>query len=85
VSPIAADPCDYTSTACTHDIHSECRRTCKWCEAPCGCECHVEGTMTNLIAGSSLGTPGSERRRAGVPKAMVEELMRRLKEGEGDD
>jgi hypothetical protein len=84
MSPIAADPCDYHSTACTHGIHSACRRTCKWCEAPCRCECHVEGTLTNLLARSSLGTPEGERRRAGVPKEITDDVMRRLMEDDDD-
>jgi hypothetical protein len=31
---------EYTSTACMHDEHRVCRRTCKFCSALCGCPCH---------------------------------------------
>jgi hypothetical protein len=31
----------YTSTACWHQLHLECRKTCKWCIAPCLCPCHA--------------------------------------------
>ena len=30
----------YTSTACLHGQHDECRRTCKFCAASCRCSCH---------------------------------------------
>jgi hypothetical protein len=30
----------YFSTACYHDLHSECRHACKFCDAPCRCLCH---------------------------------------------
>lgn len=30
----------YTSTACQHDRHGECRLQCKFCEVPCDCFCH---------------------------------------------
>jgi hypothetical protein len=30
----------YTSTACTHGEHRECRRFCKFCGARCRCACH---------------------------------------------
>lgn len=31
---------DYRSTACGHLTHTECRLTCKFCGAPCQCDCH---------------------------------------------
>jgi hypothetical protein len=31
---------DYLSTACWHRLHSQCRKTCKFCGRPCQCECH---------------------------------------------
>lgn len=31
----------YLSTACYHGKHTSCRLTCKYCEAPCICECHT--------------------------------------------
>lgn len=31
----------YLSTACTHGLHVRCRMTCKFCEAPCRCQCHT--------------------------------------------
>ncbi len=30
----------YLSTACQHDEHGLCRRTCKYCSAKCRCDCH---------------------------------------------
>jgi hypothetical protein len=32
----------YVSTACQHERHGECRLTCKFCPAVCGCACHAE-------------------------------------------
>jgi len=32
----------YVSTACLHEEHGRCRRTCKFCAAPCQCECHAD-------------------------------------------
>lgn len=32
----------YLSTACLHGRHDDCRLTCKWCPAPCLCDCHIE-------------------------------------------
>jgi hypothetical protein len=31
----------YTSTACMHGLHARCRLSCKFCGAPCMCECHA--------------------------------------------
>lgn len=33
----------YTSTACQHELHENCRRVCKYCEKPnqCVCACHT--------------------------------------------
>lgn len=31
---------DYVSTACRHDIHGQCRQTCKFCDRSCRCACH---------------------------------------------
>lgn len=30
---------DYISTACHHELHDKCRRSCKFCAAMCGCAC----------------------------------------------
>lgn len=40
VPALAHDDHDYLSTACEHQRHDECRRTCKFCANPCGCWCH---------------------------------------------
>lgn len=32
----------YTSTACWHELHNQCRKTCKFCEKPCLCDCHED-------------------------------------------
>lgn len=37
-----ADREHYTSTACHHESHTECRKTCKFCSSPCKCPCHVK-------------------------------------------
>lgn len=31
----------YRSTACFHTECSDCRKTCKFCDAPCECSCHL--------------------------------------------
>lgn len=36
-------PDHYLSTYCYHDLHSDCRLTCKTCGKACLCECHEEG------------------------------------------
>lgn len=36
----------YLSTACWHDLHTECRLTCKYCELPCFCHCHPDTSTT---------------------------------------
>jgi hypothetical protein len=33
----------YCSTACHHELHDQCRRTCKFCAETCRCECHDGG------------------------------------------
>jgi hypothetical protein len=30
----------YLSTACLHEVHSQCRKRCKFCDARCRCSCH---------------------------------------------
>lgn len=30
----------YVSTFCIHDLHTECRLTCKTCKSQCLCVCH---------------------------------------------
>lgn len=35
----------YVSTYCVHDLHQDCRLSCKHCEAPCLCPCHKAGGM----------------------------------------
>jgi len=37
-------PHDYLSTSCLHGLHERCAEKgarCKFCAAPCRCECHV--------------------------------------------
>lgn len=36
-------PHDYTSTACQHKLHGDCRKTCKFCGVACACTCHTLG------------------------------------------
>ena len=33
----------YVSTYCVHDLHADCRKTCKHCGAACLCQCHDRG------------------------------------------
>lgn len=35
-------PHQYQSTACQHSLHEQCRKTCKTCEIPCSCRCHLQ-------------------------------------------
>lgn len=40
----------YTSTACQHDLHDQCRRTCKYCPEDdpgryCRCSCHFTSNV----------------------------------------
>lgn len=39
----------YTSTACYHDIHKRCRRTCKFCDYECQCDCHEDENPRNFL------------------------------------
>ncbi|GAA0639441.1 hypothetical protein GCM10009547_49460 [Sporichthya brevicatena] len=32
----------YLSTACRHEVHGQCRRTCAFCDAACVCFCHYQ-------------------------------------------
>lgn len=54
---------DYLSTACLHERHDQCRRSCKFCGMPCRCECHQDlniGTEPDerspLLASNPQGT-----------------------------
>lgn len=43
----------YVSTACLHeaddpDMHDSCRKTCKFCDAPCQCPGHVAGEVPRV-------------------------------------
>lgn len=47
----------YLSTACWHALfdgnaalHDSCRNTCKFCDHPCGCECHGDVGETHGTA-----------------------------------
>lgn len=31
---------EYLSTGCTHGLHEQCRKRCKFCRARCRCDCH---------------------------------------------
>ena len=31
---------EYRSTACTHNLHCDCRKSCTYCGAECVCSCH---------------------------------------------
>jgi hypothetical protein len=32
----------YTSTACLHGHHDQCRQACKFCQSTCRCSCHLD-------------------------------------------
>lgn len=36
---------EYISTACNHERHDECRKTCKFCDSECKCTCHFRLTV----------------------------------------
>lgn len=41
-----AQACHYFSTYCIHGFHADhpdqqCRENCKFCHAPCRCDCHL--------------------------------------------
>lgn len=40
----------YVSTACQHDLHDRCRKVCKFCDAMCGCVCHVQVATAGDVA-----------------------------------
>lgn len=40
----------YHSTACQHGIHEQCRRTCKFCDQKCGCDCHAAPTEIIIVS-----------------------------------
>lgn len=50
----------YTSTACYHEqaaggdpaLHDACRRTCKFCDAPCACPEHHAGETAAQVSGA---------------------------------
>lgn len=44
IVPLRDCPHEYTSTACHHGLHEQCRQRCKFCDTPCRCECHKEPT-----------------------------------------
>lgn len=49
----------YTSTACHHRLHDQCRKVCKFCDHWCLCDCH----------GPSVGEQGSAHGRdVGTPR-----------------
>lgn len=39
-------PHDYVSTACQHEVHEQCRQTCKFCPARCRCACHAAASRS---------------------------------------
>lgn len=71
----------YTSTACQHELHDRCRETCKFCDAPCACDCHRRATPGNVYPLPSVwinpGRQGGEPCIAGtrVPVGFVAHLV----------
>lgn len=68
---------DYLSTACLHNMHDQCRQSCKFCGAECRCVCHA----TNETAPS----PAPEQRAE--PAALIERLRilaKKRSEASGD-
>lgn len=56
----SAEPHDYLSTACLHDRHDECRRTCKFCEVACKCRCEHRGAEVHPGKSSVPSHGGAE-------------------------
>jgi hypothetical protein len=57
----------YVSTACQHDVHDQCRRTCKFCSVACSCPCHVTSgvfTPSPVVADTDTDTDGLDMRNA---------------------
>lgn len=54
----------YYSTACMHERHGECRRKCKFCDAPCQCACHGDDQSpagaSEALVGTGVGGPITE-------------------------
>lgn len=45
----------YESTACQHGKHERCRLMCKFCHAPCGCDCHSVSDDSRSICSDRHG------------------------------
>lgn len=41
IKVLPGDEHPYRSTACLHELHERCRKTCKFCEVLCLCACHA--------------------------------------------
>lgn len=69
----------YISTACQHDLHTRCRRVCKYCNEACLCLCHTrpkEIAVTNPESLDNPATPDSDLDPASPqdPGAYVQEF-----------
>ncbi len=42
-----SDSHDYTSMACQHILHNQCRQGCKFCKSKCACLCHNKKEENN--------------------------------------
>lgn len=76
-SPAPAEPAHYTSTACRHDVHTDCRRSCKFCGEECRCDCHKTSETESDDSASSRSdatsrTPDAPERRAPLTREMAE-------------
>jgi hypothetical protein len=59
-----APPHAYVSTACFHEEHGACRKTCKYCNAPCSC-----------TGCDHAGTPGLPEPWVDQARAVAAELL----------
>jgi hypothetical protein len=66
VPPAAETPAhNYISTACHHDQHDACRKTCKFCAAKCCCQCHQAETPAPEGQKDKAGTGANHNEYAG--------------------
>lgn len=62
----------YVSTACLHGIHSRCIKSCKFCSAPCQCDCdHGPQDDMNLMDDLAQHLGGSKGDWVTASKVLV--------------
>lgn len=66
---------DYLSTACHHGLHPRCRRTCKFCDTPCRCDCHQRSRHPSGAGPDPLDPILRSRPEIVTPPGVVRELF----------